>query len=364
MNRIKKLYIGLAAVFLIVFLLFFYEEDSALEQKDYIMVLRFDYLNGQRTVAYEAPNLEKDESDAILEQPQQVKQAEIKHYQDMDAQYKKISGREADFNHVKALLIGKGLLNDKEEFIRFLDFINEQKEFTENVLIFIDDTDTGLLKEESESVGAYLENLSGENTKKNPSQAMTAVDLLSSYYNDNKTIFLPMINGEWEIGGYACVSQGGMVNHITLDDAEWVLLGNGEIPEQEICFQDLYSETLEKEQDFCVQIDRVTREVSYEQPDDRVQATCRIVVSGKVTDSDGGKVTDAVARRSYADLFSVCLQEKLQGISDKMQTLDLFNTYYELSNKNRALWKQYRRDYQGYKEKLSLELYVDAKLTE
>lgn len=364
MRGIKKFYFGLVAVFAVVFLLFFYEEGSALEQRDYMMALRFDYVDGKRSVAFEAPNLEKDAADSILEQTQQVKQTEVKHYQDMDMEYKRISGKEADFNHVKVLLIGKGLLNDKEEFGRFMDFINGQREFTENVLIFVDASDHGILSDGSKSVGAYLENLSGENTKKNPSQAMTAAELLSSYYNQNKTIFLPMADQQLEMVGYACIGQGKLQKEIDLKNAEWILLGNKEIPEKEICFQDLYSETLKKEEDFCVQINSINRELSYEQKEDGVKAFCQLSISGTVTDSDGSKVTDAAARRSFADLFSVCLQEKLQTNANEMQNLDIFNTYYELSGNNRALWKRYQHDYQSYKDNLSVEIYVETKLTE
>lgn len=350
--------IGLALVVIVIF--FSHDKGEALEEKDYIMALQFDLREAGKTVSFESPILQKDEADSVLDNGQKTEDMQVSHFKDFVENYNNNNAKVLDLHHLKVIIIGRNLLENEEEFKMFLRFLQEQNEFAENIYVAVDGSGGELFNEEEESIGNYLENLIEKKTDKQPQMAVTLGRFLASVYNKNQTLYIPVISKEREITGEWAFACGKPVSFIPEDEAEWYKTGNCINCGCEIYFQDVYPESIDEKQNFSIEISRISRQITFREADNKVIADMVIKMTGKGKDYSGEVIPDGSERYDKEELLSLCLTEKMQGLAKASEGKDLFNTYYELSTKNRSLWIKYQDTFDKYVEKLQLKITVDV----
>lgn len=365
MNENRKTFYWIAGIILAAAALFFSQKTGdTLEEKDYIMALGFDLSQEGITVSYESPVLKKDEADSVLDNPQTIEKLNVTHFKDFVEKYNSENDKELDLHHLKVILIGSNLLANEEQFQFFLKFLQEQNEFAENIFVAVDSSGGELFKEEEESVGNYLETLIEKKTEEQPQMSVTVGRLLSSVYNKNQTIFIPTVSNERKIIGEWAIACGKPVSFINEEDAQWYMTGNCIDCGCEIYFQDVYSETIEEKQNFSIEISKISRQIVFNQIGDIVNAQMLIKIKGRGRDCSGDFISDAAERYDKEELLGMCLTKKMQELAKFSSGKDLFNTYYELSNKSRSLWKKYQDSYDEYVSNLDLEITVSVDFTD
>jgi len=351
-------YLLIGILFVVGVFFFSNSTGETLEEKDYIMALEFDCTESGNTVIFEYPVLEKDEAQSVLDNPQQKNVVNVEHFKDFVENYDSQNAKIPDLQHLKVLIIGKGLLNDEEKFNLFLKFLQEQNEFAENVYVAIDGSGGTLFGEDEESLGNYLETLISKKTQKQAQMSVTVGKLLSSVYNKNQALFIPVISDERNIIGEWVVACGKPVTFITEEEAQWYMTGNCIDCGHQIYFQDIYEEPIDENNNFSIEISRINREITFEGNGNKVYAHIQISIKGRARDNSGDLIEDSVEIYDKEQLMSECLTKKFQKMAQASQGKDLFNTYYELSTKNRKLWKAYQDNYSKYVQNLELKINV------
>ena len=123
-------------------------------------------------------------------------------------------------------------------------------------------------------------------------------------------------------------------------------------------FQDIYEEPIDENNNFSIEISRINREITFEGNGNKVYAHIQISIKGRARDNSGDLIEDSVEIYDKEQLMSECLTKKFQKMAQASQGKDLFNTYYELSTKNRKLWKAYQDNYSKYVQNLELKINV------
>lgn len=365
MQDTRKLFLGICLMFFFAFLMFGYESNASLEKTDYIMTLGFDYQDGKRIVYYESPTLKKDAADSVLGNSQKIKKIQVNRYQEFEEGYMQVSDKAAEFHHLKAVVVGEKLVQNKDEFVLFLEFLNEQNVIAENVLFFVDGSEKGVFDEERKgSIGAYLENLTDYEMKDQKNQTISVAKLLASFYNENQTLYIPVVDSVLAVKGYEILCSGIWEAYVDEKDGHILFLGNGWKTKDEFYVQDVIGEgeVVSEKESFSVEIKRVSRELFFENGKDIVHVNCKLSVEGIGKDSNGKEIQDYEQRISYSKAFEELLQLSLEEQMRKWQGMDVLNTFYEVSNKNREVWKQYRHQYEAYKQKMSVNLDVQVEL--
>ena len=104
-----------------------------------------------------------------------------------------------DCNHVKALILGSDFLKNTSQVEKLLQYIKKEDVLARNVLLFESD-DCEALKEQTNglttSLGEYLEGMVENQTEMKATAAITLGTLLNQMYNQNETIFLPVLRAK------------------------------------------------------------------------------------------------------------------------------------------------------------------------
>lgn len=362
MKNKKSYWLG-GFVIIAVVLIFSYKRGETLEEKDYIMAMEFDCRDGNREITYESPILKKDEAQSVLDNGQKINSTQIKHYEDFVNEYNLSNASEIDLQHLKVIIVDQNLLNDEDEFSLFLKFLKEQREFAENIYVVANGGLEKILMEDEESIGRYIENLLDKKYEKQPQMAVTVGKLLASLYNENQTVFIPVISenkqiiGEWAV---ACGKQRGFIEE---DEAKWYMLANAINCGCEIHYKDVNEEEIEEKYDFSIDISKISRQVSFYEADEKVYADIVVNIKGSGKGYGGQYIEDGKDKYNKEELLALCLTEKMYELAEKSQGNDFFNTFYELSNKDRGLWKKYKGNYEEYMEKLIVNIVVSVEFT-
>lgn len=356
----KKNYVVFIIILVLFFCAFNTDAQKKPEETDYIMSVLFDIDDEEIKVMFESPVLKKDEAQAVLYGEQKVTEFKIAHFQDFCNEYVKNVSKYPDLQHLKVLLIGENLLNDKEKFAEFIDFLHAQNEFLENVYVTVDASNGEILKNEEESAGSYLENLFVERNKTNQQMSSTVGKLLAASCNENLALYIPCISNDKKIEGEWVIACKKAISYMKEDTAKWFLEANCVDCECELYFQDVYDETLDEKDNFSIEISKIERQVSFNENNGKVNAHIVLKLNGKIKNYCGEVITDAAGQISKEELLSVCLSQKYENLAEFSKGKDLFNTYYELSNRNRTIWKKYKNSYENYVKNLNVDIIVET----
>lgn len=356
----KKIYMFAVSLVVVFVCASFYNKGERLEENDYIMALLFDVGEDGITSTYESPILKKDEAQAVLYGEQKITSYNLEHFQDFSENYKNNTSRDPDFQHLKVLLIGENLLKDEKQFEVFIKFLKEQEEFAQNVYIAVDASNGQILEQNEDSTGNYLESLFDKRNEAQPLMSATVGKLLAADYNKNQVIFIPVISNEKKIEGEWIVAGKRAVTYTTEEDAKWLMTANCIDCGCELYFQDIYGEKIDEEQNFSVEVSGIKRQISFRENNDKVYADVLVTVKGRAKDYCGDLIEDTTILYNKQEIFALALSHKLQSIAKISAGEDLFNTYYELSNKDRTIWKKYRNSYDEYIKDFVLDINVSA----
>lgn len=357
----KKLYVFALVLFFVFVCAFSYDKGENLEENDYIMTMYFDVAKDSIHSIYEAPVLKKDSAQSVLYGEQKLVEYDLEHFQDFSKFYKDNTSKNADFGHLKVLLIGEELLKNEEKFSLFIKFLKEQRDFAENVLVAVDTSGGEILQAKEESVGYYLENLFSKRFESRPQMSPTVGKLLSAAYNKNQVVYIPAVSADKKVEGEWAIACDKPVKYIDEDEAKWFMIANCIDCNCELYFKDIYEGEVEEKDNFSLDVNSVKRQIEFTQTQDKVYANMSFTIKGTAKDYCGDIIDDAAQRYDKEEIFAIALSDKFQQLSESSKGADFFNTYYELSNKNRGIWKKYRNSYEDYVKSyiLSVKVSVD-----
>lgn len=285
---------------------------------------------------------------------------------------------EMDYNHLKALILSRSLLENEEQLGTFLGYLEEENLFSRNTLLFVTDDEPEQVMEMDavlkEPVGTYLnERIASDERLKN-SEAVTLGSLFRIWENENENLWIPCITcGEDKIileeyylmqgrtaagkvdretGELALLSEQKMKSYsISLGEAESVTLSN-------LCCSYAFTE----QDDHVTEIVTIKADGQYQGNKELLQKTNR---RNERAENRHTKSQDENALLEVETEIEQTLEEKMDAMTEKLQqnqNADGTNSYYKLGGYARDIYLQYQKDWSGYRKNLTVEYYWDVTL--
>ncbi|MDD6303766.1 Ger(x)C family spore germination protein [Thermoguttaceae bacterium LCP21S3_D4] len=285
---------------------------------------------------------------------------------------------EMDYNHLKALILSRSLLENEEQLGTFLGYLEEENLFSRNTLLFVTDDEPEQVMEMDavlkEPVGTYLnERIASDERLKN-SEAVTLGSLFRIWENENENLWIPCITcGEDKIileeyylmqgrtaagkvdretGELALLSEQKMKSYsISLGEAESVTLSN-------LCCSYAFTE----QDDHVTEIVTIKADGQYQGNKELLQKTNR---RNERAENRHTKSQDENALLEVEAEIEQTLEEKMDAMTEKLQqnqNADGTNSYYKLGGYARDIYLQYQKDWSGYRKNLTVEYYWDVTL--
>lgn len=285
---------------------------------------------------------------------------------------------EMDYNHLKALILSRSLLENEEQLGTFLGYLEEENLFSRNTLLFVTDDEPEQVMEMDavlkEPVGTYLnERIASDERLKN-SEAVTLGSLFRIWENENENLWIPCITcGEDKIileeyylmqgrtaagkvdretGELALLSEQKMKSYsISLGEAESVTLSN-------LCCSYAFTE----QDDHVTEIVTIKADGQYQGNKELLQKTNR---RNERAENRHTKSQDENALLEVEAEIEQTLEEKMDAMTEKLQqnqNADGTNSYYKLGGYARDIYLQYQKDWSSYRKNLTVEYYWDVTL--
>lgn len=285
---------------------------------------------------------------------------------------------EMDYNHLKALILNRSLLEDEKRLGAFLGYLEEENLFSRNTLLFVAEDEPDQVMEMDtvlkEPVGTYLNERIASDERFKDSEAVTLGSLFRIWENENENLWIPYINCaedkmilekyylmqgrmaagkvDRETGELALISEQKMKSYsISLEDAESVTLSN-------LCCSYAFTE----------QNGQVTETVTIK-ADGKYQGNRELLQKTKHRDEKLEDLhTDSQDENALMEVeaeIEQTLEEKMDAMTEKLQqnqNADGTNSYYKLGAYARDIYLQYQKDWSSYRKNLTVEYHWDVTL--
>ena len=285
---------------------------------------------------------------------------------------------EMDYNHLKALILNRSLLEDEKRLGAFLGYLEEENLFSRNTLLFVTEDEPDQVMEMDtvlkEPVGTYLNERIASDERFKDSEAVTLGSLFRIWENENENLWIPYINCAEDnmILEKYYLMQGRMAaGKVDRETGELALLSEQKMKSYSISLEDAESVTLSNlccSYAFTEQNGQVTETVTIK-ADGKYQGNRELLQKTKHRDEKLEDLhTDSQDENALLEVeaeIEQTLEEKMDAMTEKLQqnqNADGTNSYYKLGAYARDIYLQFQKDWSGYRKNLTVEYHWDVTL--
>lgn len=285
---------------------------------------------------------------------------------------------EMDYNHLKALILNRSLLEDEKRLGAFLGYLEEENLFSRNTLLFVTEDEPEQVMEMDtvlkEPVGTYLNERIASDERFKDSEAVTLGSLFRIWENENENLWIPYINcaeDKMTLEKYYLMQGRMAAGKVDRETGELALLSEQKMKSYSISLEDAESVTLSNlccSYAFMEQNGQVTETVTIK-ADGKYQGNRELLQKTKHRDEkledlhtdsqDGNALLEVEAE------IEQTLEEKMDAMTEKLQqnqNADGTNSYYKLGAYARDIYLQFQKDWSGYRKNLTVEYHWDVTL--
>lgn len=285
---------------------------------------------------------------------------------------------EMDYNHLKALILNRSLLEDEKRLGAFLGYLEEENLFSRNTLLFVTEDEPDQVMEMDtvlkEPVGTYLNERIASDERFKDSEAVTLGSLFRIWENENENLWIPHINcaeDKMTLEKYYLMQGRMAAGKVDRETGELALLSEQKMKSYSISLEDAESVTLSNlccSYAFMEQNGQVTETVTIK-ADGKYQGNRELLQKTKHRDEkledlhtdsqDGNALLEVEAE------IEQTLEEKMDAMTEKLQqnqNADGTNSYYKLGAYARDIYLQFQKDWSGYRKNLTVEYHWDVTL--
>ncbi len=258
-----------------------------------------------------------------------------------------------DYNHVKALILSREILDDKELLREFLDYVKKQEVLARNTLLFTCDKDasdvTDLEGKLNMAVGTYLEELAGGSKEVKDVAVVTLGSLLNEYDNQMENLFIPVITVEEEkpvIESYYILSSFQSLGNIDTRLYLLAMLLEGKISQYEF----------ELDSGEALILENLKNRYTYEDKGDMPGVEVVVCAEARLLN---GSIADEEEQVRLKERIEEYLSQRAEYDAAKLleeKKVDITNSYYRLGGYNRNLYQAYAQNQAAYKNNLETEI--------
>lgn len=285
---------------------------------------------------------------------------------------------EMDYNHLKALILNRSLLEDEKRLGAFLGYLEEENLFSRNTLLFVTEDEPDQVMEMDtvlkEPVGTYLNERIASDERFKDSEAVTLGSLFRIWENENENLWIPYINcaeDKMILEKYYLMQGRMAAGKVDRETGELALLSEQKMKSYSISLEDAESVTLSNlccSYAFTEQNGQVTETVTIK-ADGKYQGNRELLQKTKHRDEKLEDLhTDSQDENALLEVeaeIEQTLEEKMDVMTEKLQqnqNADGTNSYYKLGAYARDIYLQFQKDWSGYRKNLTVEYHWDVTL--
>lgn len=285
---------------------------------------------------------------------------------------------EMDYNHLKALILNRSLLENEKQLGAFLGYLEEENLFSRNTLLFVTEDEPDQVMEMDtvlkEPVGTYLNERIASDERFKDSEAVTLGSLFRIWENENENLWIPYINcaeDKMILEKYYLMQGRTAAGKVDRETGELALLSEQKMKSYSISLEDAESVTLSNlccSYAFTEQNGQVTETVTIK-ADGKYQGNRELLQKTKHRDEKLEDLhTDSQDENALMEVeaeIEQTLEEKMDAMTEKLQqnqNADGTNSYYKLGAYARDIYLQFQKDWSGYRKNLTVEYHWDVTL--
>ncbi len=285
---------------------------------------------------------------------------------------------EMDYNHLKALILNRSLLENEKQLGAFLGYLEEENLFSRNTLLFVTEDEPDQVMEMDtvlkEPVGTYLNERIASDERFKDSEAVTLGSLFRIWENENENLWIPYINcaeDKMILEKYYLMQGRMAAGKVDRETGELALLSEQKMKSYSISLEDAESVTLSNlccSYAFTEQNGQVTETVTIK-ADGKYQGNRERLQKTKHRDEKLEDLhTDSQDENALLEVeaeIEQTLEEKMDAMTEKLQqnqNADGTNSYYKLGAYARDIYLQFQKDWSGYRKNLTVEYHWDVTL--
>lgn len=285
---------------------------------------------------------------------------------------------EMDYNHLKALILNRSILEDEKRLGAFLGYLEEENLFSRNTLLFVTEDEPDQVMEMDtvlkEPVGTYLNERIASDEHFKDSEAVTLGSLFRIWENENENLWIPYINcaeDKMILEKYYLMQGRMAAGKVDRETGELALLSEQKMKSYSISLEDAESVTLSNlccSYAFTEQNGQVTETVTIK-ADGKYQGNRELLQKTKHRDEKLEDFhTDSQDENALLEVeaeIEQTLEEKMDAMTEKLQqnqNADGTNSYYKLGAYARDIYLQYQKDWSSYRKNLTVEYHWDVTL--
>ena len=285
---------------------------------------------------------------------------------------------EMDYNHLKALILNRSLLEDEKRLGAFLGYLEEENLFSRNTLLFVTEDEPDQVMEMDtvlkEPVGTYLNERIASDERFKDSEAVTLGSLFRIWENENENLWIPYINcaeDKMILEKYYLMQGRMAAGKVDRETGELALLSEQKMKSYSISLEDAESVTLSNlccSYAFAEENGQVTETVTIK-ADGKYQGNRELLQKTKHRDEKLEDLhTDSQDENALLEVeaeIEQTLEEKMDAMTEKLQqnqNADGTNSYYKLGAYARDIYLQYQKDWSSYRKNLTVEYHWDVTL--
>ena len=285
---------------------------------------------------------------------------------------------EMDYNHLKALILNRSLLEDEKRLGAFLGYLEEENLFSRNTLLSVTEDEPDQVMEMDtvlkEPVGTYLNERIASDERFKDSEAVTLGSLFRIWENENENLWIPYINcaeDKMILEKYYLMQGRMAAGKVDRETGELALLSEQKMKSYSISLEDAESVTLSNlccSYAFTEQNGQVTETVTIK-ADGKYQGNRELLQKTKHRDEKLEDLhTDSQDENALLEVeaeIEQTLEEKMDAMTEKLQqnqNADGTNSYYKLGAYARDIYLQFQKDWSGYRKNLTVEYHWDVTL--
>lgn len=277
----------------------------------------------------------------------------------VEKSYENNTNRVLDYNHMKAIVLGKNMFEDQRQ-LRSLLLAWEQREASaRNTSLLIGSESAAKilsLTEETEgSMGKYLEEMLESQKDFKQNKIATIGDLMNQWHNQDELLLIPVLTEQGNrpaITKYAAILNFSYRGMLTVEEAMEVFFCQGLLKKF----------TVEPAKNEVVEISDIQISLDIKKQKDTPTVTVSISGKGKLKT---GQVSSAQQQYQLEQRIEQHLIADLQATAEKLKEnfgMDMTNSYLSLGGLDRELYQVYENLPDMYNEKVQQIFEVDINL--
>ncbi|EOS22714.1 hypothetical protein C806_03326 [Lachnospiraceae bacterium 3-1] len=277
----------------------------------------------------------------------------------VEKSYENNTNRLLDYNHMKAVVLGKNIFSDRIQLRALLSAWEQREASARNTSLFVGDSSAAeilSLTEETEgSMGTYLEEMLESQKDFKQNKIATVGSLMNQWHNQNELLLVPVLEEKGNrpvINGYAAISNFNYQGILTVEDAMRAFFSQGLLEKF----------TCEPTKNLVVEISDIHVKKSIKQEGELPVVTVSVTGKGRLK---SGEMNSVSQQWRLEKKIEQQLTADLAGTGEKLQQkygLDMTNSYISLGALNRRLYRIYQNLPEEYSREVQQVFQVDISM--